>query len=115
MLGSALRWRTADLYSCGRRRPQTGRAARLDRTEACPAPIPVIQLPRPAPPKRSFPYAPWLAGMGGIAPIGSVRRGAASRSDCLGDGGRFLLAPGSPCGHGGLALIRTHRTVQALD
>jgi hypothetical protein len=39
MPGSAPRWRTADLYSCGQRRPRTGRASRLDRTEVCSAPI----------------------------------------------------------------------------
>ena len=32
---------------------------------------------------------------------------------CGGD--RFLLAPSSPCGHSGSALIRTHRAVEALN
>ncbi len=41
--------------------------------------------------------------------------GGGSPSDCLGDGDRFLLAPGSPCGNGGLALVRTHRAVEALN
>ena len=36
-------------------------------------------------------------------------------SDCQGGGDRFLLAPGSPCGHRGLALLRRHRGVQALN
>jgi hypothetical protein len=30
--------------------------------------------------------------------------GGGSPSDCQGGGDRFLLAPGSPCGHGDLAL-----------
>ena len=46
--------------------------------------------------------------------LGSVRRGAASRSDGRGDGDCFLLVPGSPCGHSGLALLRTHRALQTL-
>jgi hypothetical protein len=40
---------------------------------------------------------------------------AGPSSDCLGGGNRFLLAPGSPCGHSSLALILTHRAVEALN
>src|SRR5690349_13588574 len=38
-----------------------------------------------------------------------------SESRCLCGGNGFLLVPGNPSGHSSMALIRTHRAVEALD
>ena len=56
----------------------------------------------------------------GVRPIGSTRSptylsdARADGSYCLCGGDRFLLAPSSSFGHGGLALLRADRAVEVL-
>ena len=44
-----------------------------------------------------------------------VRGAGHSESCCLCGGDRFLLAPGSPCSHSGLARLGTHSAVETLN
>jgi hypothetical protein len=52
---------------------------------------------------------------GHLPSAGPAAPGGEMRLCCLCGGDRLLLAPGSPCGHGGLALLLTHRAAEALD